>query len=400
MTVTNHNTIAMKKKIYAAIAILVVIGGGYYWYQKTHAKTAAVEYKTVAAEKGTLTASVSGSGNVIVDTSASVDPTITGTVANLSVNVGDQVKKGQVLFTIVNDDLSVSSAQAVASLQQSQNSLDSAEIQVKQAREDYRVGKKSSSNSTDAQIDILGKKLSLAKAQLDAAQKSYSASLASYSNQLSNAAKRTVTAPISGTVNAVNVKNGDDLSRLSSNSNSSAPIIIGDMSTLKAQVQVNEVDIPNVSIGQKAMLTFSAIDGLNISGKVEKMDSLGTLSSGVVTYNVTIGFDTLDPRIRPEMSVSSAIITDVKQDVISVPNSAIKSQNNNNYVQVLKNGIPEQVKVGVGLVNNTESEITSGLSVGDQVVTQTINPNATTTTTSSSGSGGGLRVPGLGGGRG
>jgi RND family efflux transporter MFP subunit len=214
-----------------------------------------------------------------------------------------------------------------------------------------------------------------------------------------------VTSPIDGTVNAVNIKNGDDLSKLSSGSSRMVPIIIGDLNTMKAQVQVNEVDIANVSIGQKAMMTFSAIDGLTASGKVEKMDSLGTLSSGVVSYNVTIDFDSLDPRIKPEMSVSANIITDVKQDAIIIPNGALKTQNGKTYVQVLNSGnTPQRVSVQVGKSNNTDTEILSGISVGDKVVTQSINSStkASTSTSSSSSnnrnsSGNGLRLPGLGG---
>ncbi len=381
------------RKIYGAVVIILLLSGAYYWYAKSNSKNTVVQYKTITAEKSTFTNSISGSGNVIVDQSSTVDPTITGTVANLAVNVGDKVKKGQTLFTIVNDDLSVSSAQAVASLQQAQNAVDSAILNVSQAKADYRKGKKDSSNTADEKR-ILDKKINIAEEGLVAAQKSYDASLSSYNNQMANAAKRTVVAPIDGTVNAVNVKNGDDLSRLSSNSNSFAPIIIGDLSTLKAQVQVNEIDIPNVSVGQKVMLKFNAIDGLNISGKVEKMDSLGTLSSGVVTYNVTIDFDTLDPRIRPEMSVSASIITKVENDVITVPNSAIKSQGNNNFVELLNGDTPEQRKVEIGDANNTETVIVGGVSAGDKVVTQTIGSGtkSTTTTTSSRGGGiGGLR---------
>jgi multidrug efflux pump subunit AcrA (membrane-fusion protein) len=196
----------------------------------------------------------------------------------------------------------------------------------------------------------------------------------------------------------VNVKNGDDLSRLSSNSNSSAPIIIGNMSTLKAQVQVNEVDITNVNVGQKVMMTFSAIDGLTLTGKVEKVDSLGAQSSGVVSYDVTIDFDSLDERIKPEMSVSANIITGVKQDVLLVPSSAVKTQSGSSYVQILNSGqTPEKVDVEAGASDNTQTEILSGIKIGDKVVTQTISGSNSSTATSSS-SKNNVRIPGMGGG--
>ncbi len=383
----------LKKHKYISIAIIVIlIGGGIYWYKKTHSASGTVQYKTAAAEKGTLTTSVSGSGNVIVDSSSNIDPTIDGTVTNLSVSVGDKVEKGQLLFEIQNDDLAANVTKAYSSYLQAQASLETAKANKKEAKDTY-------DDSNTSTKSINKKKLNAAEISITSAEQNVKYALENYQNEKKNYSESRVAAPISGTVNAINIKNGDDLSKLSSGSSRTVPIIIGDLGTMKAQVQVNEVDVPSVEIGQKAMLTFSAIDGLTVSGKVEKMDSLGTQTSGVVTYNVTIGFDTLDSRIKPEMSVSASIITGVKQDVILVPNSAVKTQSGSSYVQVLNNGVPENIAVQAGASNNTETEITSGISAGDSVITQTVTSTSTTSTTSTSRNSSNRRIgiPGLGG---
>jgi RND family efflux transporter MFP subunit len=387
------NSKIFKSKPFIIGAVVVIIGGIYYWRQDSASKGVAVQYKTVTVEKGTLTTSISGSGNVMVDNIANVDPTISGTVANLAVKVGDSVKKGQLLFNIVNDQLRVDSSKAYSSYLQSLKALDSAKNDKRQAKEDYE----DRTSGADEKI-ILKEKIDIADQAIGIAQQNVNVSLADYQNKKADAAERQVLSPIDGTVNAVNVKNGDDLAKVSSSSSRQAPVIVGDLTTLKAYVQVNEVDIPNISIGQKATLKFTAIDGLNISGKVEKVDSLGTVTQGVVTYNVTIGFDTLDPRLRPEMSVSASIITGVKQDVMLVPNSAVKSQGNKFYVEILNGSsqAPTRKNVEIGSSNNMDTEIVNGISVGDKVVTQTIDPSAKATTTGGQG-GGGFRVPGLGG---
>jgi RND family efflux transporter MFP subunit len=392
------------KKPYLIIAALILIAGGYYWYKKTHPAVTAVQYVTTTAEKGTLVSSISGSGNVIVDQASNIDPTITGTVSNLSVNVGDFVKQGQTLFTIVNDQLGVSVSQANTSLEQAESSLESARAQRKQASADYGSAKNSKS-STERERSALKAKLDAADESIDASEKNVLSSRTNLNYQLSQASKRNVKAPLSGTVNAINIKNGDDLSKLSSGSSRLVPIIIGDLETLKAQVEVNEVDISGVVLDQKAVLTFSAIDGFTSTGKIEKIDSLGTLTSGVVTYNVTVGFDSLDPRIRPGMSVSAAITTSVKQNVITVPSSAVKTQGNASYVEMLSGPTPQRANVDVGVSNNTDTEIISGVNVGDKVVTQTINSTSSSASSSASQSStgrssGGLRIPGLGGGGG
>lgn len=388
------------RKKYIFLAVILVVGGGYYWYSKSNSSTGEIQYVTAPAEKGTLTTSISGSGNVIVDQQSTVDPTITGTVANVSIKVGDSVKKGQFLFNIINDQLGIDVSNSSSSLLQAKQALESAKASKKQAKYDLD---RNSEGAT--QRKILENKYEAAKISQEADEQNVEVAEARYQNSLSDANKRKVVAPIDGTVNAINIKNGDDLSRISSGNNSLAPIIIGDLLTLKTQIAVNEVDISNVSIGQKVTMTFNGIEGLTTTGKVEKMDSLGTIAQGVVTYNSTISFDTLDPRIKSGMSVSASIITGVKQDVIIVPNSAVKAQSNNNYVEVLNDGgVPQQVAVQVGVANNTDTEIVSGINVGDKVVTRTVDPSAAATTTTSTqgqgggGGGGGLRIPGVGGG--
>ena len=382
------------KKQYLIVAVVIFLIGGYYWYSESKSADGKTEYVTEAAEKGTLTTSISASGNVVVDSSSNIDPTITGTVKNLSVSVGDKVAEGQFLFELENNDLSLNANKAYASYLSSLQSLESAKANKKEAKNNY-------DDASSGNKAVMKQKLESAELAVSVAQENIKTAWQGYQNESSDYADRKVTAPISGTVNEINIKNGDDLSKLSSGSSRTVPIIIGDLGTMKAEVEVNEVDIANVSIGQKVMMTFTAIDGLETFGKIEQMDSLGTLESGVVTYNVTISFDTLDSRIKPEMSVSANIITDVKQDVILVPNFAVKTKNGKSYVEVLNSGeTPAQIDVKTGASNNTETEILSGVKVGDKIVTQTVNSSATSTsssTTSSKSSGSNVRVPGVGG---
>ncbi|MEI6553692.1 MAG: HlyD family efflux transporter periplasmic adaptor subunit, partial [bacterium] len=161
-----------------------------------------------------------------------------------------------------------------------------------------------------------------------------------------------------------------------------------------ADITVNEVDAAKITPGQKASLTFDAVDGLEISGVVQSIDLVGTVTQGVVNYNVKITFDVQDDRVKSGMSVSASIITNNKQDVIVVPNSAIKTKNGVQYVDMFSQNVatstvpetvnetPTQQTVVVGLSNDTETEITSGLSVGDRIVTKTTTGVAATTKTS------------------
>jgi len=196
-----------------------------------------------------------------------------------------------------------------------------------------------------------------------------------------------VYAPFSGVIAAVNVKKGDSVS-----GTTLATLITKQRI---AKISLNEVDVAKVKIGQKANLTFDAIDGLNITGEAAEIDSIGTVTQGVVNYAVKIVFDTQDERVKPGMSVSASVITDVKQDVLLAPNAAVKS-NGEQYVEILENNVPRSQTIGIGLSNDTMTEIISGLNEGDKVVTQTITGNTTgTTQTSSQSRNGGFRIPGM-----
>lgn len=200
-----------------------------------------------------------------------------------------------------------------------------------------------------------------------------------------------VRAPFAGTIAKVDIVKGDS---------PSSGTVVGTLITKQrlAEITLNEVDAAKVAVGQKATLTFDAIPDLSITGEVAEVDTLGTVAQGVVSYTIKINLDTQDERIKPGMTVSAAIITKVKPDVLLVANSAVKSSNGQNYVEmpnetamptISSSGItltndPKQQIVEIGTASDSQTEITSGLTAGDVVITRTI--SATTTTTSAAGS--------------
>ena len=170
-----------------------------------------------------------------------------------------------------------------------------------------------------------------------------------------------------------------------------------------AQITLNEVDAAKVKMGDAATLTFDAISGLSLAGKVVQIDPVGTVSQGVVSYNVQIALWAANDQIKPGMSVSATIVTQVDQDVIAVPNAAIVKQGTATYIlepaapltdeQVASSSsggialaaLPARVPVTVGLSNSTMTEITSGVNVGDQIVVRTITGTGTAAQTTTSG---------------
>ena len=155
-----------------------------------------------------------------------------------------------------------------------------------------------------------------------------------------------------------------------------------------ATISLNEVDVEKVKIGQKVELVFDAVNELSIQGTVITVDLVGTVTQGVVNYNVEISLDSDDTRIKPGMSVSATIITETKENVLTVPSSAVKSQGKTNYVEMFTspleitkgpNGtasksIPIRKNVETGISNDSLIEIIEGINEGDQIVVRTIKP--------------------------
>ncbi len=185
----------------------------------------------------------------------------------------------------------------------------------------------------------------------------------------------TVVAPFSGTISSVTAQVGQTAGTI-------ATIVTNQQ---VAELSLNEIDAAKIKLGQKATLSFDAIDTLSLTGTVAEIDPVGTVSQGVVSYSVKITFDTQDSRIKPGMTVNAVIQTEIKTDVLSVPSSAVRTTNGVSRVQVFNpkivdNGtigtvsdvLPQQVTVTVGISDDTNVEILSGLEDGDQVVTRTI----------------------------
>lgn len=254
---------------------------------------------------------------------------------------------------------------------------------------------------TQAQLDKLTAgptaiDLKLAQNSVDSRVSSLNAAQNKLSDAQTALADYSVTAPFDGVIGSI---------ALQPNMEASAGTTAVTMITNQkiATIALNEVDVAKVAVGQKVTLTFDAIDGLSITGEVAEVSPLASTSQGVVSYNVKIAFDSQDDRIKSGMSVSTSIVTDVKADVLTVPNSAVKSQGGQYYVQTLSNATstgglvssdqtPTNIPVTTGATNGTLTEITSGLKEGDQVITQTI--KATTQTTSSSSQSNLLRLGG------
>jgi HlyD family secretion protein len=191
-----------------------------------------------------------------------------------------------------------------------------------------------------------------------------------------------IIAPFNGTVTQADAKVGDQInSGLTS-------FRVDDLSHLFIKVEIPEVDINRVVVGQRVDLTFDAVLGNKYTGIVTEVEPVGTESQGVINFTVTIELNDGDGEVRPGMTAAVNIVVEEIKDVLIVPNRAITKKSGEYLVYILKNNQTTRIPVEIGSSSDVETEITSGdLKEGDLVV---VNPPTQIFNTS------GSTVPGSG----
>ncbi|MBV9816751.1 MAG: HlyD family efflux transporter periplasmic adaptor subunit, partial [Solirubrobacterales bacterium] len=180
-----------------------------------------------------------------------------------------------------------------------------------------------------------------------------------------------------------------------SSSTSGGLVEIVNTRPLTMVVPLSESDIAQVRVGQAATVTMEALTGVELAAHVSSVSTVGTESSGVVSYDVTLTLDQGNPQVKPGMSAEASIIT-AQRSGVNVPSSAVSTSGGTATVQQDENGRTVSTPVVTGITGDSRTIIASGLRAGDQViVTETLPALGTSTTSSSAGSSGTL-----GGGRG
>ncbi len=226
-------------------------------------------------------------------------------------------------------------------------------------------------------------------------------------NKESDLSKYVIVAPFSGIIATVSAHAGD------SAGGSAIASMVSD--TQIAKLSLNEIDAAKVKLGNPVSLTFDAIDGLTIKGTVATIDPVGTVTQGVVSYEVDISFDSQDSRVKPGMTVNADIETGSAKNALVIPAAAVSEKNGKSFVMVvdsLQGGaasstvLASEIKtkptpVVVGISDDTNIQILSGLSAGDRIVVTTrsgaptASSGAARTGTARGGFGGGGQLRGL-----
>ena len=177
-----------------------------------------------------------------------------------------------------------------------------------------------------------------------------------------------ILAPFDGVISAVDVKEGDKLSSMYYATTIIMELI--DPTIMELEAEVDEIDIPDVELGQRAIIEVDALPALQLEGMVTYINLVSTVESGVVLYEVTVGFDVPpDAGLRSGMSATAEAIIDERSQVLLMPNRAIKyDSQGNSVVKVMVDGQIQERAVVVGMSDGYQTEIVDGLDEGETVV--------------------------------
>jgi len=381
-----------KKALIAAVLLLILFFG----IRQVRSASQAPQYLTEPVSRDTIVEIVSETGNVSTGGKVDVMSTSTGIVEEIYVKNVDPVEVGTELFKVKSTATEQEKATALANYLSAKSVLDTANAtlyslqstmfskwdEFKQLAENSTYENDDGSPKNDqrtlpefhiAEKDWLAAESNYKKQQgvISQAQATLSAANFAYQATQNAVVKSTAT----GTVANLSIEVGDKVSAasLTTSVTSTMPVlsIVSELSKSSVKLSLNEVDIPKVRTGQKASVNLDAFPDKSFDGQVTKVDDIGTNTQGVVTYNIFITISNSDPKIKPGMTANADIEVDKAENVLTVPNSAIKPYKGGKAVQTVdpKSKQPVFVPIKIGVRGIDKTEVLDGVTDGMEVIT-------------------------------
>jgi HlyD family secretion protein len=381
-----------KGKIIVGILVLAVVGFvGSNIYKR---KNQATEVSVAKVKLQDVVAKVTANGKIQAEKKVDLSALVMGQIVNLVVREGDEVKKGDFLLQIDKNRAAAEEASSTAALQGSLADLDSAKAAMDQAANDLERARKNHEAKIVPEVEYQH-----AQSGYDSARGAYQAAeqrilqnRATVNAYHDTVTKSTLRSPIDGIVTTLRVKAGEVTVLGTMNNPGTQLMTISDMSTVQAVLMVDETDMPNIAVDQKAILSLDSYPGRHFDGVVTEVGhspiqrddvELQGLISTTEAINFKVKVKILEPpsSIRPGFSVTADIITGTKSKVPTIPLAAVvirdspKGEKDDSGRIKTEEGVytmPDNkvrfVAIKTGLAGELDIEVASGLKDGDNVI--------------------------------
>jgi HlyD family secretion protein len=316
-----------RPRTWIAAAALVLVAAGLAWWQSGRDAKAAPSYTTQPVARGNIRLQVTANGTLQPTRSVNIGSELSGTVARVHVDVNDRVKKGQVLVELDTAKLSDQILRSRANVASARAQVAQAEATLKEARGNLarleEVARLSGGKvPSAAELDTARAAVARAQATETAARAAVSETQAQLSTDETNLRKASIRAPTDGVVLTRTVDPGNAVA--ASLQAVTLFTVAEDLSKLRLQVNVDEADVGSVKVGQKANFTVSAYPGRRYPATITRVAFGSTITENVVTYVTYLDVDNTDLSLRPGMTATATITATERQDVLLVPNTALR----------------------------------------------------------------------------
>ena len=333
-------------------------------------KEEKISFDTAKVEKTNIQTSITATGTIEPVTSVTVGTQVSGIVSHLYVDYNSVVKKGQVIAELDRTNLISELNTAKANLSRAQSSLNYQLSNYNRYKELYNKGLVSADEYESARLQYLQ-----AKEQVNTSKESVQ-------KAQTNLGYATITSPIDGVILSKSVEEGQTVA--ASFNTPELFVIAQDLTDMRVIADIDEADIGGVKEGQRVSFTVDAFPDDQFEGRVTQVRQQATTESNVVTYEVVISAPNNDLKLKPGLTANVTIFTLEKNDVLAVPSKALRFHPNEALLQKgetiedcegdhklwTKEGtVFKAHKVEVGTSNGIMTEITGGMKVGTEILT-------------------------------
>lgn len=313
--------------VWVGVALLVAVGAGLAYWQAQRAAKALPQYVSQEVKRGNLRLTVAANGTLVPTRQVNIGSELSGTVRNVRVDVNDKVKKGQVLVELDTAKLDAQVLRSRASLASAQARQAQSKATTKEARANLgrleEVARLSGGKvPSAAELDTGRATLERALADDLAAAAAVQDARAALSTDETNLSKASITSPIDGVVLTRAVDPGNAVA--ASLQAVTLFTLAEDLSKLRLEVSVDEADVGTVKPGQKATFTVSAYPSRLYPAQVTRVAYGSIKTDNVVTYIATLDVTNEDLSLRPGMTAAAIITSIEREDVLLVPNAALR----------------------------------------------------------------------------
>ncbi len=300
-----------KTRISVLIALVIVIGGGLWFYKRAEA-SGQPNFRYASVERADIQSTVSATGALDAVRTVQVGTQVSGQISAIYVDFNDKVKKGQLIARIDPVLQQQAVAEAAAGLERSQ-------AQFQQAKSDYERNKE----LFDAKI-VTATEFSSIEASYAVSKSNVKSAQISLDRAKQNLDYTSIYAPIDGVVVSRDVDVGQTVA--ASMSTPQLFLIANDLSQMQILASIDESDIGRIHPDQNVSFTVSAFQNRTFNGKVEQVRLQSAITQNVVNYTAVVAVQNDDGKLMPGMTATVKFVTDTANGVLSVPNSALRFQ--------------------------------------------------------------------------